>query len=135
MKKVYALVAALVIVLSLSLSGCTSFAMSKAGNCAPSHNVSLVYVGTLHVQQWYYGGSAVQWGLAPWGSWRYNTHFVVTVYAGTQRIDYKDQFYTPHGSVSGYTAWAHRGQILKIIGWARNGTKTLIFDNECRLSP
>jgi len=54
------------------------------------------------------------------------------VYVGTRRVDHKDQTYPPHGSVA--TTDIRVGQTFKMTGTVYNGSDTLVFVLQCRIS-
>ena len=71
----------------------------------------------------------IQWGAYP----NYSaTRYVVDVYVGTRRVDHKDQTYPPHGSVA--TTDIRVGQTFKMTGTVYNGSDTLVFVLQCRIS-
>jgi hypothetical protein len=55
------------------------------------------------------------------------------VYAGGVKIDSKNQYYEPHGSVSAARAAKYSGQLLEIRGSATQGNDYVASDIICRI--
>lgn len=109
------------------LTACAAEYEAPLGECYPSYTPSTRW-GSFSAQQ-AGPGLGIQWGAYPNHS---ATRYVVDVYVGNRRVDAKDQTYPPHGSVSATDV--RPGQIFRLTGTVYDGSDTLVFTLQCRIS-
>jgi hypothetical protein len=116
------------------LTACAATIATKdVGPCSPSYTISKSGVGRASAQQ-LGRGAPIAWGIYVDQEYKFGTHFTVAVYAAGRKIDGKDQYYEPHGSISAQRALAYSGKLLEISGKGVHGDDTLVFDLKCNIA-
>ena len=85
-------------------------------------------------QMFVYGGATIAWGAYPSPAYE-GTRYVADTYVGSTRIEHKDQFYAPHGSVPSSKVSGKAGQTFLLRGDVfRVGVLILHYELRCRIA-
>ncbi len=102
---------ALTMVVAATTAGCAVEASPPKGNCSPIYEAPSK-LGSFSAQQ-RGPGAPIQWGIYP----NYPaTRFVLDIFAGTDKVDHKDQNYPPHASVPPVKLRGKSGQDFAVSG-------------------
>src|SRR3954454_142285 len=98
-------------VVAATAAGCAVEASPPKGDCSPIYEAPSK-LGSFSAQQ-SGPGASIQWGIYP----NYPaSRFVVDVFAGSKKVDHKDQAYPPHGSVNARDVAGRSGQDFTVSG-------------------
>jgi len=123
----------LAVVLATTVTGCSQTAIAPEGSCSPAYKVGGAE-GGLNVQQ-RGKGQAIQWGIYVAPEYKTGTAWTVTVRANGTKLDFKEQSYEPHGSVSAARAAKYSGKTLEISGTAvHKKDDVLTFSGKCTIA-
>jgi hypothetical protein len=114
-------------VLTATAAGCAVEASPPKGNCSPGYEAPSK-LGSFSAQQ-SGPGASIQWGIYP----NYPAaRFVVDVFAGSRKVDHKDQNYPPHGSVNAKDVAGKSGQDFTVSGQITDAKNNLLnFQLKC----
>jgi hypothetical protein len=121
------------LLLAGALSGCSATYETRGiESCSPEYSISHPEGGTISIRQ-PGPGQAIAYGVYTVDKYK-ASHFFVKVYAGGVRVDTKNQYYEPHGSVNAQRAAKYSGQVFELQGTITHDDDMLNFDVKCRIA-